>query len=400
MDDGSVASDEGWRKIHHHRASGLHDVAAVPGGLAEDRAVQRPFRRHLQHLFHAVRVHDEQHALLGFRKGDLPGGHALFTQGDAVQVQRHAHAALGGDLTGGGDDSRGAHVLHGIDEAFLQKFQAAFDEELLREGVADLHLGPAGAGVLRQFHRREGRSGDAVPPSLCPQKHHESARLCRVGAHHVLQADDSGAEGVHEGVFRVGLVVDRLATHGGNAHGVAVSADARHDALPERFGFPQLRIPEEEAVHGCHGTRAHSENVPDDASHARCGALVRLHRGGVIVALHLEGEPEALSEVHDARVLPRPLDDRPPLDGEEAQQGAGGFVAAVFGPHDAEEAQLRLVGSAPQFPKNRLVFVLRQADGTEIHVNDPLRSSPRRTATRGGRPVLPEPGRLRVPDGA
>src|SRR2546422_3766382 len=52
-------------------------------------------------------------------------------------------------------------------------------------------------------------------------------------------------------------------------------------------------------------TRAHREDVAQDAPDARRRALGRLDEGGVVVALHLERDGLSLADVDDPRVLSR-----------------------------------------------------------------------------------------------
>ena len=67
--------------------------------------------------------------------------------------------------------------------------------------------------------------------------------------------------------------------------------------------------------------RAHREDVAQDAADAGRRALVRLDERRMIVRLHLEGDGEAVADVHDARVLARPLQDARPGRREASSGG-------------------------------------------------------------------------------
>ena len=92
------------------------------------------------------------------------------------------------------------------------------------------------------------------------------------------------------------------------------------------------------------GARAHGDDVAKDPADSRCGALKRLHRGGVVVALDLERDREAVAEVEDARVLSRPLEHAFPLARQPLQQQRRMLVAAVLRPEEREDRELEVVG--------------------------------------------------------
>src|ERR1700690_2218156 len=82
----------------------------------------------------------------------------------------------------------------------------------------------------------------------------------------------------------------------------------------------------------------------------------------MIVRFDLEGAGPPISDVDDARVLPRPLHDATAARRQPLQMHAGRFVGAVLAPHHAEDAQLGdggLTTSKKLF--NLLVFFRRKA---------------------------------------
>jgi hypothetical protein len=52
-----------------------------------------------------------------------------------------------------------------------------------------------------------------------------------------------------------------------------------------------------------------------------------------------------------------------PIRGKLLEQGAGVFVATVFGPHDPKHAQFRFVGMATEPLQDHLVFIGFEAFG-------------------------------------
>src|SRR3977135_478845 len=94
---------------------------------------------------------------------------------------------------------------------------------------------------------------------------------------------DPETEHVDERVAGVALVEADLAADRRDADAVAVAGDARDDA---RKGAPHERIVERaeaQRVEERDWSRAHREDVADDAADAGRGALVRLDEGGMVV---------------------------------------------------------------------------------------------------------------------
>src|SRR5262249_46969173 len=118
---------------------------------------------------------------------------------------------------------------------------------------------------------------------------------------------------------------------------------------------------EAQAVEQGDGTRAHREDIADDAADAGGRPLKRLDGGGMVMALHLEGQPQPGAEVDDPGVLPRPLQDaRMTGGGEQAEDALRALVATVLGPHHAEDADLDVVRRAAQDRVNALILIVGQ----------------------------------------
>ena len=119
------------------------------------------------------------------------------------------------------------------------------------------------------------------------------------------------------------------------------------------FGFGVGGFAEAECVHVCDGACAHGEDVAKDATHAGGRALEGLDVAWVVVAFHFENGGLAVADVDDACVFTGTADDPWGFGGQGAQVHAGGFIRAVFAPHDGENAELYDVWLA--------VFLGRQA---------------------------------------
>ena len=116
----------------HLQAPGRRD-------LAEDGGLDVPLRRDLQEGLEVAGADDRHHPLLRLAHEDLLGPKARVPERHALEVDHHAAVAVAGELAGRAGQSRAAEVLDAVDHVRGEQLQAALDEDLLRERVADLH---------------------------------------------------------------------------------------------------------------------------------------------------------------------------------------------------------------------------------------------------------------------
>ena len=109
------------------------------------------------------------------------------------------------------------------------------------------------------------------------------------------------------GLPRVTLVERDLAADGRNADAVAIARDAGDNARERAADERIIERPEPERVEQGDRTRAHREDVADDAADAGRRALVRLDERRVIVRFDLENRGETIADVDGARILPGSL---------------------------------------------------------------------------------------------
>jgi hypothetical protein len=330
--------------------------------LADHRGVEAPLLEDAPRFRFTTRLQRHEHALLTFREHEFVGAHARLAGGDRVDVDLDARAALGGHLDGRRGEAGGAHVLDADDGVGLHKFEAGLDEELLEEGVADLHGGAALLSVVAELGGRHGRAVDAVAAGLGPDIDDGAPRSSGGGGEDTVLAGHTYAHGVDEDVAVVTRVEIRLAAQGRHADAVAVTADAANHPVDETTGLRVGGIAEAERVHQRHGPGAHREHVAHDAADPGGGPLVGLDVGGVVVALHLEDAGEALADIDDPGVLARPVDDVGSLGGQLGEVRPARLVGAVLRPHHREDAQFRHVGSPPELLEYRCVLFLREAE--------------------------------------
>ena len=108
-------------------------------------------------------------------------------------------------------------------------------------------------------------------------------------------------------------------------------------------------------------TRAHGENVAQDAANAGGRALEGFNVTGMIVRFDFEGSDKAIADVHNAGVFARTLHDEFAARGEALQVYFARFVGAVLAPHHGENAEFGDVGIAAEDFLDARVFLWRYA---------------------------------------
>src|SRR5439155_9232906 len=160
----------------------------------------------------------------------------------------------------------------------------------------------------------------------------------------------------------IARVEDELAADRRDADAVPVSTHAAHDAVDEAARPRVGRVAEPEGVEHGDRSRAHREDVAEDAADAGRRTLVRLYGSRVVVRLDLERDPEPIADRHDPCVLARAGDDALARGRKGPQQRAAALVRAVLAPHDAEHRELELVRVAAESLADRLELVVRESE--------------------------------------
>ena len=369
----------------------LADQAAGVGDLADVGGDDVPLAADLHELVELLRLDDRAHALLGLGGQDFRAGHALGTLVDVVEHDVHSDIAGGSQLGDGTGQACATEVLNTDDHAGVVQVQAALDEDLLREGVADLHGRELALRALLEVLRREDRhAADTVQAGAGTEKDDAVAGAGGEGELQVLGREHTHAEGVDQWVTAVGSVEDRLAADVRQAEGVTVAADARDHARQDALGIRGVCRAEAQLIHHCDRARTHGHDVADDAAHTGGRALVGLDVRRRVVALDLEGHGPAVADVDHAGVLADAGEHLGVhlLGGgltEVTQVNLGGLIRAVLRPHHGVHGQLRLGWAAAQdfLDAGVLVFLeaevcprldevrglLRVRDGVVVHLD-------------------------------
>ena len=246
-----------------------------------------------------------EHALLRLAGQDLVGLHRGLAQRHPLQVDAHAGAGRGGGLGERAGQAGAAEVLDADDQAGVVQLEAALDEQLLHERVADLHRRAALLGLpsSKVADGQHGDAADAVAAGLRADQHDDVADAGGGLAAAAVDRQHADAERVDQRVALVARVEDDLAADVGQAEAVAVAADAGDDAGQHPGGVRVVGGAEAQRVHHRDRAGAHGEDVADDAADAGGRALVGLDEARVVVRLDLEGDRELVADVDDAGVL-------------------------------------------------------------------------------------------------
>ncbi len=160
----------------------------------------------------------------------------------------------------------------------VDQLEAGLEQQLLGEGIADLHLWPARFALLRQLLGGEAGAVDAVAPGPSPT-HSRTLPTPWARARDQLRfPQQADAHRVDQRVAAVSRGEVDLAAERRDADAVAVVADASDDSGEEVAIARRVQRAEAEAVEHRDRTRAHGEHVAQNAADAGRGALVWLDR--------------------------------------------------------------------------------------------------------------------------
>src|SRR6185312_1563437 len=157
-----------------------------------------------------------------------------------------------------------------------------------------------------------------------------------------------------------------------DAEAVAVMRDTAHHAAHDAavmLGFRRAGDrTETKRVHDGDGTRAHCEDIAQNAADTRGRALKRLNVARVIVRFDLERHHPTAADADDAGVFAGPLHHVLPLRGQLFQVNARALIRTMLAPHHAEDAEFGIARFAPEQGYDFLVF-----RGGELMLFDQLR---------------------------
>ena len=124
-------------------------------------------------------------------------------------------------------------------------------------------------------------------------------------------------EGINQNIGVVARVEINLAADGGHADAVAVATDAGNHAGNEITRAWMVDGAEAQGIERGDRTRAHGEDIAQDAADAGGRALIGLDKRRMIVAFHLERHSQAIADIDNSGVLSRALQHVRSVSGQE-----------------------------------------------------------------------------------
>ena len=188
---------------------------------------------------------------------------------------------------------------------------------------------------------------------------HVHAGGCRI--ENLVGVGEANRHRVDEDVAVIAGVETHLPAHGRDAEGITIAADTGDDAAYEMPRLRMLRRAEGERIEAGDRSRAHGEDVAQDAANACGRALIGLDVARVVVALHLEDHGLAVADIDHAGIFARPLDHPWRLGRQAPQMDARGLVRAVLIPHRGKDAELGEGRHPPDQLQNPLILVRLEA---------------------------------------
>ena len=250
----------------------------------------------------------------------------------------HATVAVRGQLAGSAGNAGAAEVLDALHQTGVQYLEGGLDEELLHERVADLHARALGwAALTERLGGQHRHPTDAIAAGARAVQDNEIADALRAREVNILMPHRTDAQRIHQGITGVARVEDDLTADIRQAQAVAVAADAGDDAGEHAAGIRGVGRAEPERVHHSKVSGAHREDVAHDSADAGSGPLVGLDIGRVIMALDLEGDGPAVTNIDDASILADTDEENIGLRlllAELREVHLARLVGAVLAPHD------------------------------------------------------------------
>ena len=370
MIDRSIVGQRGVRNLGDNLAVLQHAHGWLIDDAADGDRVQSPLLEDAEDLVLAALLGHQQHALLRLAQHDLVRRHAGFALRHQVEFDFQADAAAATHLAGRAGQAGRAHVLNADDRAGLHGFQAGLQQQLLHEGIAHLHVRTLRLGLLAELLAGHGGAVNAVAPGLGADVDHGIARAGGLGIENLVASDQSEGKRIDQRIARVAALELHLAADIRHAKAVAVGGDAAHHAFHHGVVLVQRLLvdsglgcdrPKAQRVHDGDRTRAHGEDVAQDAANAGRRTLERLDERRMIVRLDLEGAGPAVADVDDAGVLARPLHYAAAVRWQAPQVNARRLVGAMLAVHHAEDAELGQAGLAAQRLQDAFVLLGRDA---------------------------------------
>ncbi len=123
------------------------------------------------------------------------------------------------------------------------------------------------------------------------------------GAGHFAAVENTDGHGIDKGILVVGRIEIDLAADGGHTEAIAIIGNAADDSAQKFAVARHGERAETQRIERGDGTRAHGEDITQNAANTGGRALVRFDGRGVIVALDFEADGKVVADVEHAGVF-------------------------------------------------------------------------------------------------
>ena len=241
---------------------------------AHDNRVQAPLCEDAQDLFLSALFGHKKHSFLTFGKHNFVRRHPGFTLRHQVEFDIETDTAARAHLAGRAGQAGGAHVLNPYNRTRLHGFEAGFEEQLLHERIADLHIGPLLLRPFLELFAGHGGAVNAVAAGLGTHINHRVSGPGSLAVEDLVLAHHAERKSIHQWIAAVAGLELGFAAEIRNAKAVAITGDSADHSLDDGMILRnQIRLDtlvgvdrsEAKRIHHRQRPRAHGEDVAQNA---------------------------------------------------------------------------------------------------------------------------------------
>src|ERR1700722_6628755 len=229
--DRSIVGQRLIRNFGYYLAVFEHAQYVVRCDFADFDCIESPLFEDTEDFVLAAFLRNQQHALLRFAEHDFVGSHAGFALRNAIEFNFDSNAAAGSHFAGRAGQAGRAHILDADDGAGLHGFETGFEQQLLEERIAYLHVGAFGFRGLAEFFAGHGGAVDAVTSGFCADVDYRIAFSGGPGVEDFIFSYQAEGECVDQRIARVARLEFGFAAEIGDSEAVAVGGDSTDHPL-------------------------------------------------------------------------------------------------------------------------------------------------------------------------
>ncbi len=233
--DRRIIGQRGIRNLRDNFAVLQHAHLRIARNAANFDRIQAPLLKYAEYLVFAPFLRDQQHALLRLAQHDLVRSHARFALRNAIQFNLNAGAAARAHFARGACEAGRAHILNSDNGARLHGFKASLEQQLFKERIPHLHIGPLGLRSLTELFARHGCAVDTVASGLGAHINDRITLARGTRVKNLIAPHQPKRESIHQRIAGVAGLKFDFATKVRNAKTVPIRCDTADHALHHRM---------------------------------------------------------------------------------------------------------------------------------------------------------------------